>query len=203
MRIGLIGDVHHEDLALAWALGELQERQVDLVVCVGDISDGYGDLDACCELLESHGVVTVRGNHDRWFLAQERRDLPQAAALSAASEASRQWLAELPVTRSLATPAGLALLCHGLGADDMAEALPAPSDVAPEFNPVLSELARDDCFRILICGHTHRPTHRQVGSLTVVNAGTLHRDYEPCVGILDAVNLQTEFIQLPAFARLQ
>src|SRR6187549_567796 len=119
MRIGLIGDVHQEDLALAWALGWLQDEGVDLVVCVGDIADGFGDLDVCCELLESHGVVTVKGNHDRWFLAQQMRDLPQAAAAGAATPASREWLEQLPSTVSIETPAGLALICHGMDDDDM------------------------------------------------------------------------------------
>ena len=109
MRIGLIGDVHQEDLALAWALGWLSDERVDLVVCVGDIADGFGDLDACCELLDSHGVITVRGNHDRWFLGQTLRDLPQATPLAAASAETRAWLAELPASVSLETPAGKAV----------------------------------------------------------------------------------------------
>src|SRR6187200_2177574 len=119
MRIGLIGDVHQEDLALAWALGLLSDEQVDLVVCVSDIADGFGDLDACCELLESHGVITVKGNHDRWFLAQQMRDLPQASRAAAANPASREWLEQLPSTVSIETPRGKALVCHGMGDDDM------------------------------------------------------------------------------------
>jgi predicted phosphodiesterase len=91
MRLGLIGDVHQEDLNLAWGLSYLQDQRVDLVLCVGDIADGSGNLDTCCELLESHGVVTVRGNHDRWFLAQEMRELPEAAALGTASLSNQQW----------------------------------------------------------------------------------------------------------------
>jgi hypothetical protein len=101
MQIGLIGDVHQEDLALAWALAWLADQQVDLCVCVGDIADGFGNLDACCELLDSHGVITVRGNHDRWFLKQQLRDLPQASPLEAASPESREWLGELPATEPL------------------------------------------------------------------------------------------------------
>jgi len=198
MRIGLIGDVHQEDLALAWALGWLSDERVDLVVCVGDIADGFGDLDACCELLDSHGVVTVRGNHDRWFLAQTLRELPQATPLAAASAETRAWLAELPVSVSLETPAGKALICHGTGNDDMIGVKPDDEGYALESNTQLQGLLASGEHRILIAGHTHRPMRRRIGELVLVNAGTLHRDYEPCVGIFDTASLSERFVRIPA-----
>lgn len=196
MRLGLIGDVHQEDLTLARALCRLEDEGVDLIVCVGDIADGYGDLDACCELLDSHGVLTVKGNHDRWFLSQTMRELPQAAPLAAANELSRDWLAALPATLSVPTPAGVALVCHGTGANDMIGVKPEDEGYALDSNVELQRLLQDDGHAILIAGHTHRPMVRRLGSLTLVNAGTLHRDYEPCVGVLDGETLEARFIQL-------
>lgn len=201
MRIGLIGDVHQEDLALAWALGWLSDQGVDLVVCVGDIADGFGDLDACCELLDSHGVLTVRGNHDRWFLAQTLRDLPQAAPLNVASEESRAWLAELPASVSLETPQGKALICHGTGDDDMLGVKPHDEGYALESNAPLQRLLASGEHRILIAGHTHIPMLRRIGDLVLVNAGTLHRAYDPCVGVLDASTLSERFVRIPALER--
>ena len=201
MRIGLIGDVHQEDWALAWALGWLSDAGVDLVVCVGDIADGFGDLDACCELLDSHGVITVRGNHDRWFLSQTMRDLPQAAPLSVASTESREWLAALPPSISLETPAGKALICHGTGDDDMTGVKPYDEGYALECNTPLQQLLASAEHRILIAGHTHIPMLRRIGELVLVNAGTLHRAYEPCVGILDTSTLSERFVRIPALER--
>jgi putative phosphoesterase len=197
MRIGLIGDVHQEDLALAWALGLLQDEGVDLVVCVGDVADGFGDLDACCELLESHGVVTVKGNHDRWFLAQQMRELPQAAAAAAANPASREWLEQLPSTVSIETPGGLALICHGMGDDDMVGVKPDDVGYALDSNVALQRLLASDEHRIVIAGHTHQPMLRRVGQLTLVNAGTLHREFQPCVGLLDTTTLTERFVPIP------
>ena len=197
MRIGLIGDVHQEDLALGWALGLLQDEGVDLIVCVGDIADGFGDLDTCCELLESHGVVTVKGNHDRWFLAQQMRDLPQASAAAAATPASREWLEQLPSTVSIETPRGKALICHGMGDDDMVGVKPDDVGYALDSNVSLQRLLASDEHRIVIAGHTHQPMLRRVGHLTLVNAGTLHRDYQPCVGLLDTTTLTERFVGIP------
>lgn len=201
MRIGLIGDVHQEDLALAWALAWLADEAVDLCVCVGDIADGFGDLDACCELLDSHGVITVRGNHDRWFLAQQMRDLPQAAPLQAASPESREWLRELPATATIETPAGSALVCHGTANDDMLGIKPDDSGYALASNEALQRLLTSGEHRILIAGHTHLPMLRRIGELVLVNAGTLHRSYEPCVGVLDTTTLSEHFVRIPALGR--
>lgn len=198
MRIGLIGDVHQEDLALGWALAWLADQEVDLCVCVGDIADGFGDLDACCELLDSHGVITVRGNHDRWFLAQQMRDVPQASPLQAASEESREWLRQLPVTVSIDTPAGSALVCHGTVDDDMLGVRPDDEGYALDANASLQRLIRAGEHRILIAGHTHLPMLRRLGELTLVNAGTLHRSYDPCVGFLDTATLTERFVRLPS-----
>ena len=68
MKLGLIGDVHAEDDALAQALAHFREERVDHVLCVGDIADGQGDLERCVALLEEVKALTVRGNHDRWLL---------------------------------------------------------------------------------------------------------------------------------------
>ena len=197
MRIGLIGDVHQEDLALAWALGLLSDEQVDLVVCVGDIADGFGDLDTCCELLESHGVITVKGNHDRWFLAQQMRELPQASSAAAANPASREWLAQLPSSVSIETPRGKALVCHGMGDDDMVGVKPYDEGYALDSNLPLQRLLTSDEHRIVIAGHTHQPMLRRVGHLTLVNAGTLHREFQPCVGLLDTTTLTERFVPIP------
>jgi len=198
MRIGLIGDVHQEDLALAWALAWLTDQQVDLCVCVGDIADGFGDLDACCELLDSHGVITVRGNHDRWFLAQQMRDLPQASALTAATAENREWLRELPATASFETPAGSVLVCHGTAEDDMLGVKPDDYGYALEANTGLQRLLASGEHRFVIAGHTHLPMLRRVGELVLVNAGTLHRSYDPCVGVLDTTTLSERFVRIPA-----
>jgi predicted phosphodiesterase len=54
-KLGLIGDIHAEDAYLERALGVLRSRNVPLVVSTGDIVDGPGSVERCCELLEAHG----------------------------------------------------------------------------------------------------------------------------------------------------
>jgi predicted phosphodiesterase len=76
-RVGLIGDVHAEAGLLEQSIRFLQGEGVDTLLCMGDLVDGFGDIDRCCELLEQENVYTVLGNHDRWCLRGELRNLPE------------------------------------------------------------------------------------------------------------------------------
>ncbi|HEY5375715.1 MAG TPA: metallophosphoesterase family protein, partial [Polyangiaceae bacterium] len=77
-RAGLIGDIHCEVARLKQVLALFRSLNVDTVLAVGDIADGPGDLTEACSVLEQAGVLAVAGNHDRWLLAGEMRDLPDA-----------------------------------------------------------------------------------------------------------------------------
>jgi len=68
--------------------------------------------------------VAVCGNHDRWLLAGTGRHLPHATAWADVSDESRAFLHRLPRMVEMATTKGRALLCHGLGRNDMAKVGP-------------------------------------------------------------------------------
>jgi predicted phosphodiesterase len=197
-RIGLIGDVHSEDELLFAALTRLSERDVELLLCVGDVADGAGDLDRTVELLREHAVLTVAGNHDRWLLEGAMRDLPDADALESLSQETRAFLGGLPKTRDIATPFGPALLCHGLGESDMACVRPDDDGYALEVNADLHRLVASPDVNFVFNGHTHRKMVRHFQGLSIVNAGTLHRDYGPGAVLIDFEAATVEWIPLTA-----
>ncbi|HWN66844.1 MAG TPA: metallophosphoesterase family protein [Haliangium sp.] len=184
-RLGLIGDIHGEDERLAQAIAYLQGRGVDAIAATGDVVDGLGDVDRCCELLGQHGVITVRGNHDRWLLAGIMRDLPHATM--DVSPASRRFLAGLPGTTVLFTVAGALLLCHGMGSSDMARLGPDDDGYAIQFHTELQELIQDPSVQLVACGHMHQRFVRSFPGLVVMNPGTLFRDHAPGFYLVDFV----------------
>jgi putative phosphoesterase len=194
-RVGAIGDIHAEDEALERALAFLREEAVDSIVAVGDIVDGHGDAGRCFRLLSENGVHAVRGNHDRWALADVMRDLPNATTGLELDQ--RAFLDALPVTRSFETPAGPLLLCHGLGDDDMSGVTLDDYGYALESNNALQELLATKEYRFVINGHTHRRMVRDLGGLTVINVGTIFRDHEPCFAIVDFEGGQVNFYEIP------
>jgi predicted phosphodiesterase len=184
-RFAILGDIHAEDEALSEMLAFIRTQDVETVLAVGDIADGRGNLVATCRVLVEAGVVAVRGNHERWFLAGEMRGLRDATPDHGADAGTRAFLGSLPATRRIPTSRGELLLCHGTGDDDMATVTPDDFGYALESNGALQKLLGEASVRWMVCGHSHRRMVRRIGSLTIINAGTLHRDHDPCFGIVD------------------
>jgi putative phosphoesterase len=181
----LIGDVHAEHEALAFVLAQLRRLGAETLVQVGDIADGPGDLDASIALLKEHKVLAVRGNHDRWLLGGQARDLPFATPLGRVSQASLDYLLQLPVTRQFRSPRGNVLVCHGLGSNDMVGVKPDHDGDDITSNTELQALIAERRYRFVLNGHTHRAMLRTFGSLSILNAGSLHREYDRAFTYVD------------------
>ena len=188
-RIGIIGDVHAEAARLEAALDFLHTAQVERILCVGDIVDGPGSVDRCCELLQQAQVAVVRGNHDRWFALDTMRDLPQATQRRNISEASRIFINSLPSTLAFDTVAGRLLLCHGMDDQDMLSITPSTYAQALQFKDRVHRLLRSHEFSFVVNGHSHRRMVGRFDHLTIINAGALYDAHkhaeEPCIAIAD------------------
>jgi predicted phosphodiesterase len=195
-RVGAIGDIHAEDECLTTAIEFLGSRGLDLVVCIGDIADGKGCVNRCCELLEKHRIPTVRGNHDRWLLEGTNRGVEDASLLEQVGTGPRNYLASLPATLEYSTVNGGLLVCHGLGEYDLASV--RPIDTADEIydNLELWSLYRRTDLRFVINGHTHRREVRRFHHLIVIGVGTLHRDNTPCCAVIDIPSAVVEFYDI-------
>jgi putative phosphoesterase len=183
--LGAIGDIHAEDRMLEEAIACLREDGAQLLCSTGDVVDGAGDVERCCQALIASEVLVVRGNHDRWMLAGRARDLPEATQPAALGEAALAYLRGLPVTLEIATPHGSLLLCHGLGANDMGGLKPEDEGYALQNNAELQTLVRRADHRFILGGHTHRPMVRHFGSVSVLNPGTLARGEGPGFMLID------------------
>jgi predicted phosphodiesterase len=195
-RIGLIGDVHAEDELLRLALEHFARIGIDTILCTGDVVDGEGSAQRCCELLQEWGVLTVRGNHDRWFLNGEMRRLGDATLPGQLDTRALGFLSALPALREFSTSQGPLLLCHGLGANDMAKVGPDDFGYALDANVDLQKLLRERRHRWVVNGHSHRPMQRRFGELCVINAGTLLRHHSPCLVQLDLAAGALEIVRL-------
>lgn len=184
--IGLIEDVHAEDELLEAPLDYLNTKNVDRVLCTGDVADGPGSVARCCELLRQRDVQTVRGNDDRWFLTGVMRDLPEATDASAVPAESVGVPGDLVYDAGFLLALGGVLLCHhGLGLNDMAKIGPDDFGYALEANEELQSLRRNPAYRFIVNGHTHHAMVRHLTRLTVINACTLRRHDNPGFLLVD------------------
>ncbi len=154
-RIGAIGDIHAESRFLEISLQYLAASNTTPILSVGDIVDGRGNVDRCCELLKKYGVYAVRGNHDRWFLENKLRQLKDATQRTDINPYSYDYLTNLPTTEQFETPLGALLLCHGIAEHDMIRLTPDDYGYAISSNLELQELIHSKQFRFVINGHTH------------------------------------------------
>ncbi|MEM8607535.1 MAG: metallophosphoesterase family protein [Myxococcota bacterium] len=182
-RCGVVGDVHCETDTLALVLDALGTLDIETVLCVGDLVDGEGDADATLSLLASRNVQCVAGNHERWFLTGEQRNLEFAT--TSVSDSSRAFMESLPKVRHYDTAHGTALLCHGVGEADEAWLLPETKGYALQDIPTLRDLMLDEEVVFMIGGHTHQYMVRVFPGLTVINAGTIHRRSDQTFTVLD------------------
>lgn len=187
-RIAVIGDVHSEDLRLDTILKFLSARSLDHLYCVGDITDGIGSVDRCCELLDRHKVSTVLGNHDQWCLEGSNRRVANATLMADLTSESQLFLESLPPKLMVDTSSGKAMICHGLGEYNMASVRPTDSLEDIFYNLELSALFRDKTLRFVINGHSHRPGIHQFGHLVVINCGSLNTPSKPCFVLVDFEN---------------
>ncbi|MBS2015949.1 MAG: metallophosphoesterase family protein [Deltaproteobacteria bacterium] len=202
MRFGLIGDVHAEDERLRVAIDAITAARVDHILCTGDLVDGHGDADKAIAQLASRGVLTIRGNHDRWIKNDEMRTLPNAHRMTSLAPFSIEFLKTLEPTRSFEVPGGKLLLCHGVGRSDMRKLNADDSGYAISSNDELLEVLFDPKIVIMACGHTHKPMVRrfergaQKPALVVVNAGTLAREDGAGFVILDLAAKRADFFHI-------
>ncbi|MBF0225972.1 MAG: metallophosphoesterase [Desulfobacterales bacterium] len=197
-NIGIIGDIHGESLFLEAALNFFIDFELELIVSVGDIIDGKGDIDRCCELLNNHSVVTIRGNHERWFLDKSMRCLSNATQPESINKHAYDFIANLPITKEFNTIKGQLLLCHGIDKHDMIKVTPDDFGYGIDSNFELQELIKSNRFRFVINGHTHRRMVRSFGNLTIINAGTIKHEENPCIAIVDFKDEIVNFYDIQA-----
>ncbi|WP_135807194.1 metallophosphoesterase family protein [Halorussus marinus] len=187
MKVGVLSDVHSNEIALEAVLADLPD--VDALVCAGDVV-GYNPWPAeCVEAIRTRGVPTVMGNHDRAvatgtafrFNAMAKAGVEHAD--ERLSDDQRAWLAELPDERREFDDR--VKIVHGHPED------PDHYTRPHEFGPDL--LGEEDA---LIMGHTHVQHHEVYDEGVVLNPGSVGqpRDSDPraAYAILDLDDLTVE-----------
>lgn len=202
-RIGVLGDIHCEDIRLAAALQFFQTQHLDMICSVGDLVDGPGDANRTIELLRQFQVVTVRGNHERWLMKNEMRGLPEAQTRFDFDALAWVFLNRLPLELEFDTVSGRMLLTHGLQGDDMGGVWPFDDLAKLQANFPLWLMVASKKFAFVVNGHTHRRLVRSFGEMTIINAGTLYRKHDPCFCIADFEQSFAQYFNVDAEGRIE
>ena len=179
MRIAALYDIHGNFPALEAVLQEIREDGVTDVVVGGDVVLGPMPRETLACLLDLDiPVQFIQGNCDRDVLAQmrgvESGTLPEQVRQSVRWVAEQlhsedeRLLASWPKTLSLEIrELGEVLFCHATPRNDteIFTRLTPEDRLLPVFQGVNASL--------VVCGHTHMQFDRMIGSVRVVNAGSV------------------------------
>ena len=179
MRIAAIYDIHANLPALEAVLDDIRRARVDRLVIGGDVLPGPMPRETIDALLAVDlPVECIRGNGDREVLALMRGEEPATVPerfRDAIRWVARQLgrddealLARWPATLRLEIPGiGPVLFCHATPRNDtdIFTRLTSEERLLPLFN--------DFDAGLVVCGHTHMQFDRLVGSIRIVNAGSV------------------------------
>lgn len=178
-RVAAIYDIHGNLPALEAVLAEIEAAEVDGVVVGGDVLPGPMPGEVLNRLLAlDRPVRYLRGNGDRDVLEVWAGRMPERVPTGV--RPTLRWVAErLEATQADALerwPATLRMEIAGLGRVLFCHA--TPRDDAELFTERTPEAALRPILdlpevELVVCGHTHIPFDRRVGSTRVVNAGSV------------------------------
>ena len=177
MKLGLLGDVHGNNLALHAVLAAASAAGVETLLVTGDLVGYYHSPMQVLDLLRPWNRYMVRGNHEDMLVAArsdpaflDQVDAQYGTGLRIAIEQiDTQQLDELcglPHPLELVVDGCKILLCHGT---------PWDSDlyVYPDAKKELLERCAMQEFDLVVLGHTHYPMCHQIGRTILANPGSV------------------------------
>jgi putative phosphoesterase len=158
MRIAVIADIHGNLPALEAVLADIQHRNIDRTINLGDCVSGPLWPREVCDLLMASGNLTIRGNHDRWVSGPDPALMGASDryAYSQLDADHRQWLGSLPPT---ADAGHNIFACHGTPTNDNRYLIEEVSERRLEraHPSAIQERLGDVHARVVLCGHSHQP----------------------------------------------
>jgi protein phosphatase len=178
MRLLIVSDIHSNIAALQAVIADAE--RVDAVAFVGDAVD-YGPRPAeCVDWLRENATWAVRGNHDHALAYHvDCRASAPFHALSVASRAMNQervtepqraFLGTLPLLTRFTFAGARFGMVHAAPSDPLYRYLPmdlSDAALAAEMGELMGEAD------VILLGHTHLPFVRQLGSVQIVNPGSV------------------------------
>lgn len=155
MKYAVISDIHGNAEALRSVLSDIREKEVDVIICLGDIVGYYPEPEECIKLIRDNAAYSVAGNHDYAAIGNiDTRNFTYHAYEAMEwtrlnlSDESRDYIASLPLSIEL---------------DSMVFTHSSPAN-PEQFTYIFpnSEEAIKDAFssmvqKIVFVGHTHWP----------------------------------------------
>ena len=187
MKIAIISDIHGNLEALKTTLEDIEKRNVDKIICLGDIVMKGVHSKECVRLIKERCDIVLRGNCDRHFSKenedinkfpeQEQKRIKWMRELL--SDEDRQYLLNLPYCHEFYMSGSLVRLFHATPEVDNDAILNVDKIQTklemfyPSENTMSQEVAD-----VVIYGHIHHPYLDRLYNKTLINVGSVGNSFD-------------------------
>ena len=197
MRIAVFSDIHSNSLALNNVIEDIEKERCDRVYCLGDLV-GYGPRpNETINTMRESGITTIIGNYDEgvgyergecgcaYTTDEEKREGQKSIdwTTEQVTLENKEYLRSLHDKIEFTANGYKILLVHG-SPRRINEYL---YEDRPERS--LSHMLESIDVDILVCGHTHKPYHRIVNDVHIINDGSVGKpkdgDPRACYAVIE------------------
>lgn len=176
MKFAVLADIHGNSFALKAVLRDIEALGIQQAVNLGDFFSGPLDAAGTAALLMARDFPSIRGNHDRYLVEQDRAQMGPSdqVAFDQMSQTHLDWIARLPPTRTVFDEV---FLCHGTPDSDSTYWLERVNDDGSVRAATLEETQKGAAnidASLILCAHTHIPRSvRLPDGRLIVNPGSV------------------------------
>ncbi|MBU9712754.1 metallophosphoesterase family protein [Evansella tamaricis] len=180
MKIAFISDIHGNAVALDAVLEDIQTKNVDKIIVLGDLCFRGPEPKRALQLIQNLKTDVLKGNADEWVVRGIKQgEVPNQALQLMQTE--RDWtygqlthedvtyLKELPTEHTVPLTEKLTIHCFHATPTSLFDVVPPTAD-----NETLQEkLMSKDTATIFVYGHIHLPYIRFFNGKAVANLGSV------------------------------
>ena len=173
-KIAIISDIHANSWALSEVLKDINNRNINEIINLGDSLYGPLDPKGTFDLLIENNIKTISGNQDRFIIEniQTNTSIPTLEFVKESiNNNTLNWLKELPFDLIYNN----IYCCHGNPVNDSIALLEKINidyvgiQTNEEIEITLSKIQEN----IVVCGHSHLPRMVKTNNKIIVNPGSI------------------------------
>lgn len=183
-KIAIISDIHGNLEALKTVIDDIKKRNIDKIICLGDIIAKGRHFHECVQLVKDNCDVVIQGNCDYYFSSfteadNEINNKRLAYNKSLTTDEDRDYLANLPYDYEMMISGNLVRFYHATPekinryVGDMENLDTYYKMFLPSDNTTSKEIAD-----IVICGHIHKSYLMKLYNRTIINVGSVGNSFE-------------------------
>lgn len=187
MKIAIISDIHGNLEALKTTFKDIEKRNVDRIICLGDIIMKGVHSHECVQLIREKCYIVLRGNCDRHFSEQHENieQIPEQEQRrikwmnETLTDEDREYLHNLPYSYEFYMSGSLVRLFHAMpDADDKTVLNIDSIETKLKMFYPSDKTESQEVADLVIYGHIHHPYLDKIYNKTLINVGSVGNSFD-------------------------